>query len=203
MDGVANHEDNDIALEADELHIICNGLGLGISFSITRAGLLSCIPVINNFNGGLVSSVRAHLHKVLKILRCHRDESVEILQSITTGTLVLSLDHFHVPPVAVVTVHRFRLFHNLDRRTVQLGSGREVANLHEISRIDEIGHARQRRGYHRGFFPFFRVGRLEAFPQQISKGQIIIEPCWWLLLRIRSYISRGIDVTVFLKTTHQ
>jgi len=53
-DGVANHEDNDIALEADELHIICNGLGLGISFSITRAGLLSCIPVINYFNGGLV-----------------------------------------------------------------------------------------------------------------------------------------------------
>jgi len=53
-DGVANHEDNDIALEAVELHIICNGLGLGISFSITRAGLLSCIPVIN-FNGGLVS----------------------------------------------------------------------------------------------------------------------------------------------------
>jgi len=59
MDGVANHEENGIALEADELHIICNGLGLGISFSITRAGLLSCIPVIN-FHGGFVSSVRIY-----------------------------------------------------------------------------------------------------------------------------------------------
>ena len=128
------------------------------------------------------------LHKMSQVLRCHRNKLLRVEIRIL---LVFALDDAHVPPVP--SNGPLRRANYLYGGSVQTGTRRKVANLHQISRVDQVGHAVKRGRYHGGFLPLFRIGGPKAVSQQAPECQT---SRGWLVLAMVN-IHFGIAATFF------
>ena len=83
------------------------------------------------------------LHKVSEVLGSHRDESLGI-----KGASCFNLLFFNNANIPSLALGSLGLSYHLNGHIVHFRFGFESTDLHEISRIDEIGHALMRRRVH-------------------------------------------------------
>ena len=76
------------------------------------------------------------LHKVFEVHRRNGNQSLGVEARVILD--VIFADHTHVPSLALGSLGPAD---DLDRRSVQLGLGSEAIDLHEITGVNEVGHA--------------------------------------------------------------